>query len=73
MPAYEYVCQDCGKPFERRATMAEYAKGLRPTCPRCGSQKAIRAFTSVNVLTVRRSRKNGAAGCGPTCGPAGCG
>jgi putative FmdB family regulatory protein len=65
MPAYEYVCQHCGKAFEVRATMAEYSEGLSPVCPNCGSKEPLRVFTSVNVMGGRRG--GGETGC---CGPA---
>jgi putative FmdB family regulatory protein len=71
MPTYDYVCQDCGAPFEVRASMAEYSQGLEPRCPHCGSRKAIRTFTSVSVFTGRRAGGSGA--CGPAAGPGCCG
>ncbi len=51
MAIYEYVCSACRKPFELTVSMAEYARGLKPACPRCKARKAIRRFTSVNVKT----------------------
>jgi putative FmdB family regulatory protein len=65
MMTYEYLCQKCGKPFEVRASIADYSKGLKPECPHCGAHKAIRAFTSVNVLTSKRDAVASGAGCGP--------
>lgn len=66
---YEYRCDDCGALMEIRATMAEKARGLRVTCPACGSARATQVFTSVNVFT--RSAAGGDAP--PFCGPgAGC-
>ena len=53
MPTYEYVCEACSKPFEIRATIADYSKGLKPVCPHCGAKKAIRTFAAINVLTTR--------------------
>lgn len=73
MMTYEYVCQDCGKPFEVRATIADYSKGLKPQCTHCGSKKTIRAFTSVNVLTADRSGGPVRAACGPNARPGCCG
>lgn len=73
MPTYDYVCQDCGKLFEMRASITEYSKGLAPQCPECGSPKAIRTFTSINVLTSRGGTRGPAAGCGPSPGPGCCG
>ena len=51
MPTYEYQCAACGKAFEVAVSLAEYMKGVRPACPRCGAGKAVRTFTSVNVKT----------------------
>jgi len=51
MPTYEYRCASCGKRFAMTIALAEYVKGVKPSCPRCGSGKAVRAFTSVNVKT----------------------
>lgn len=67
MPTYEYLCSGCKKPFEVRASIAEYSKGLKPVCPHCGAAKAIRAFTSVNLLTAKREAAVSGAGCGPAC------
>lgn len=73
MPTYDYVCGDCGKPFEVRASISEFSKGLKPQCPHCGSEKSIRTFTSINVLTARRAGGPGPGACGPTAGPGCCG
>jgi len=51
MPAYDYVCQMCFETFEIRASISEYAQGISPTCPKCGSRDALRAFSPVNVAT----------------------
>lgn len=72
MPTYEYVCRSCGQPFEIRASIADYAKGVKPRCPQCQSDGAIRAFTSVQTLTSRRSG-GPTSGCGPSAGPGCCG
>ncbi len=32
MPLYDYVCRDCGRPFE-----ALVRTGTTPVCPHCGS------------------------------------
>lgn len=72
MPTYEYVCQDCGHPFEIHSSISDYAKGLRPRCPHCQSDRAIRTFTGVQMLTSRGSGR-GAGGCGPAAGPGCCG
>ncbi len=46
MPIYEYVCEDCGRAFEKLATVAEQAV---PACPTCGSprtKKKVSGFIS---------------------------
>jgi putative FmdB family regulatory protein len=72
VPTYEYVCQSCGRPFEIRTSIADYAKGLTPRCPHCQSERAIRAFTSVQMLTSRGGTGS-VGGCGPAAGPGCCG
>lgn len=72
MPTYEYVCQDCGEPFEVRSSITEYEKGLTPQCPRCGASRAIRTFRSIQVLTSRPGGGSSGA-CGPRAGPGCCG
>ncbi len=66
MPAYDYVCSDCGTRFEVRMSMAAYSEGAKPTCEACGSTRVERTFTAVGVLTGGRG---GDASCGaPSCG-----
>ncbi|HVM43205.1 MAG TPA: zinc ribbon domain-containing protein [Gemmatimonadales bacterium] len=68
MPAYDYVCEDCGARFEVRMSMAAYAGGARPACEACGSTRVARALTAVSVLTGGRGGSSGAS-----CGNPGCG
>ena len=68
MPAYDYVCADCGERFEVRMSMAAYAEGAKPACEACGSTRVERAFTAVGVLTGGRS--GGTSGGGASCGSA---
>ena len=63
MPAYDYVCQDCGTRFEVRMSMSAYSEGAKATCETCGSSNVVRAFTTVNVLTGARGATSG-RGCG---------
>ncbi len=73
MPAYDSVCQDCGHSFEVRSSITEYSKGLKPRCPRCESDRAIRTFTGVQMLTSRGGGRDSFSGCGPAAGPGCCG
>jgi len=75
MPTYEYVCQTCHTPFDVRASVEEYEKGLKLRCPKCGANKAIRAFTGINILSGSRSNVPNPGGgcCGPSAPPGCCG
>lgn len=64
MPVYEFVCKECGKPMEVKASVAEYSEGLHLQCPSCGSDKLARTLSSVGLVS---SRSRG----GPLCGPGG--
>ncbi len=64
MPAYDYVCEECGAQFEVRMSMSEYSSGTKPPCEQCGSKKVERAFTAVNVLTGGRGGYSGGSSCG---------
>ena len=55
MPSYDFVCQDCGAPFEVRLSMSAYEAGEGRSCTQCGSTKVERAFTAVNVIAGGRS------------------
>jgi len=64
VPAYDYVCQDCGARFEVRMSMSAYSEGARVPCERCGSTRVARAFTTVNVLTGSRGGGASSGSCG---------
>ena len=65
---YEYECDNCGKLFEIRATIAEKERGLRAKCPTCGSTKVTQVFTAVSVITRSASRSGSLPFCGPRSG-----
>jgi len=47
MPIYEYICRDCGQPFEKMVRLSETQTS--PTCPSCGSpdtRKQLSTFAS---------------------------
>ena len=56
MPLYDYICQDCQKKFEVKATVAEYESGLNVRCPACASERVKR---TLSVLSF--SMGNGAS------------
>jgi putative FmdB family regulatory protein len=76
MPTYDFQCDRCGRVFEARLGMAEYAEGQRPACPGCGQAGPRRLFTS--DVAVRGARlkipitDEGSGGCGSGGGGCGC-
>ena len=72
MPSYDFVCQDCRKPYEVRISMSAYSDGEGRECPGCGSTNVERAFTAVNVIAGSRSGSfGGFASGGGNCGSGG--
>ncbi|MBI4464061.1 MAG: zinc ribbon domain-containing protein [Acidobacteria bacterium] len=69
MPIYEYVCEDCRKPFEK--IVLNRAEPI--ACPSCGSE---RHQLQLSVVAQPRKAGNGesAAAAGPSCcASGGCG
>ena len=54
MPLYEFQCLDCKKTFTLPLTLSEFEK-RKYKCPRCQSKKLEEQFTSVNVVTSKKS------------------
>ncbi len=50
MPVYEYICRECGKISEFKATLAEKEQGLEQTCPKCGSANMVQYFGNMIVI-----------------------
>lgn len=54
MPLYEYICNDCGQPFEKMMRFSE--ANQIPVCPTCSgsdTRKKISLFASSgNVVTT---------------------
>lgn len=71
MPSYDFVCQDCQRPYEVRLSMSAYSDGEGRTCPECGSGNVERAFTAVNVIGSRSGSSGGFSSSGGNCGPSG--
>ncbi|HRQ36967.1 MAG TPA: zinc ribbon domain-containing protein [Chloroflexota bacterium] len=42
MPMYEFACQMCGQPFEKKLRMSQV--GEDQVCPHCGSGETRRRF-----------------------------
>jgi len=71
MPTYEYACLQCGAAIEVQATLAEKEKGLKVTCPSCGSKKVAQVFRGFSVMG--RARGGGRPPmCSPMAGPGCC-
>jgi putative FmdB family regulatory protein len=47
MPLYEYVCRECGQPFEKLLLMSQVDEVQ--TCPNCGAADTGRQVSSFAV------------------------
>jgi putative FmdB family regulatory protein len=56
MPMYSFVCQECGRPFEKKLPMSKAAE--TQACPSCGSGDTRKSIGAVAVGGFWRS--NGA-------------
>jgi putative FmdB family regulatory protein len=54
VPAYQYLCEKCGKTFERIESMAEH-ENATPKCPKCDSKKVIQVPGRIHVVTSKKS------------------
>lgn len=45
MPMYQFACETCGQPFERKLSMSE--SGTAQTCPHCGGDKTRKKLGAV--------------------------
>jgi putative FmdB family regulatory protein len=55
MPAYDFICNDCSKPFEIFLTYSEY--GSKPvTCVHCGSKHTRRKMNRIRIKKSDESR-----------------
>ena len=54
MPIYEFMCLNCRKKFTMPLTVNDFEKG-KYHCPSCKSKKVEEQFTSVNVVTSKKS------------------
>ena len=67
MPIYEYVCEDCRKPYEKLVRKT----GEKVECPSCGSGKAKLQLSVFSAKTGGGPKMSGGGGCG--CTPSSCG
>jgi len=54
MPLYEFRCLECKKKFTLPLSVSDFEK-QRYRCPHCKSKKVEEQFTSVNVVTSKKS------------------
>ena len=54
MPRYEFVCENCHKPFELIMTTSERAKG-EVKCPKCKSSKVLPQLGGFMAQTSKKS------------------
>jgi putative FmdB family regulatory protein len=55
MPTYKYLCEKCGKKFERTETISEHEALKKLKCPKCGSKKVSFVPSNVYVVTSKKS------------------
>jgi putative FmdB family regulatory protein len=55
MPAYEYVCKDCGKEFTVYLSMKEYESHPTIKCPHCISDNVERTISDFFAKTSKKS------------------
>jgi len=53
MPVYDYVCNDCHKPFELVLTLQEHDKVIK--CPACGSKNVEQEVTAFYAVGGKKS------------------
>ena len=53
MPVYDYICNDCHKPFELVLTLHEHEEAIK--CPKCGSKNVEQEATAFFAVTGRKS------------------
>jgi len=53
MPVYDYICNDCHKPFEKVLTLSEHDEPV--TCPKCGSKNVEQEVASFFAVTEKKS------------------
>jgi len=54
MPVYEFKCLDCGKTFTLPLSVKEF-ENKAYECPSCKKKNLEEQFTSVNVVTSKKS------------------
>jgi putative FmdB family regulatory protein len=69
MPLYEYLCQDCAKPFELFVTADR-----KPHCPACQGANLAKLLSRPGMVGTASAKPEGCAmPSAPTCGGGACG
>jgi putative FmdB family regulatory protein len=55
MPTYEYICKECSKTFVVISTISQHEKDPKQACVNCGSKNAEQYYSSVTVITSKKS------------------
>jgi len=55
MAVYEYRCLECRKRFEIVEPIAQHERRPAKKCPKCGTRKVERVYSSLFVETARKS------------------
>jgi putative FmdB family regulatory protein len=66
MPIYEYLCPQCGQPFEKRVSFSHADD--RQQCPNCGNEHGRRQVSLIGGLSGGSSGGSARAtvsNCGP--------
>jgi putative FmdB family regulatory protein len=64
MPIYEFICQECGRPFEELVRSASAT--IEVICPGCGSQQ-VKKKVSTFASRVAGGSSAGAFSSSPAC------
>ena len=59
MPLYEYVCNECGQPFEKMMRFSELSQS--PNCPTCASTNTSK---QISLFASSSSSSSSGSGCG---------
>ncbi|MDH5761040.1 MAG: zinc ribbon domain-containing protein [Gemmatimonadota bacterium] len=66
MPSYDFLCRDCGEPYEVRLSMSAYSAGEGRVCTACGSDNVERTLSAAFVVSGGGSHRS--SGCSPSSG-----
>jgi putative FmdB family regulatory protein len=69
MPIYEYICQDCGKRYDKFVRASTSKIALK--CPKCGSDQGKKAFSAFSTPGSSGLSSSGSFSNAPACGPVG--